>query len=183
MSYRDILRSADQHFAETLEDQPQNLSCRLGCTLCCYGLFEIGAADVAMIADGLAALDPDTRKAVVERAERMMHDTAHPNLREASDRDKGAFFRRTSELPCPALGAAGDCLIYSHRPLVCRTFGLPIRDGATYLGEECELNFTSASQSEKEKAAWDLQREDEMGPEDQYTVAEAIVVAARLRRR
>lgn len=181
MSYRDILRSADEHFAATVKDQPRNLNCRLGCTLCCYGLFQIAEADLAMIANGVEQLEPDTRAAMVERAERMMRDTAHPDLREASESEKEAFFHRTAELPCPALGPEGQCLIYEHRPLVCRTFGLPIRDGATYLGEECELNFTSASQSEKERAAWDLQREDEVGPEDQFTVAEAIVLVARLR--
>lgn len=77
--------------------------------------------------------------------------------------------------------SSGLYLIYDNRPLMCRTFGLPVRDGATYLGEECELNFTTALQGEKERAAWDLQREDEMGADDQYTVAEATVLAGRVR--
>jgi hypothetical protein len=43
------------------------------------------------------------------------------------------------------------------------------------------LNFTAASDDERKAAAWDLQWEDELGPEDQYTVPEAIVLIARMR--
>jgi Fe-S-cluster containining protein len=72
-------------------------------------------------------------------------------------------------------------MIYEHRPLVCRTFGLPVRDGDRYLGDICDLNFTTASKKEKESAAWDLQWEDQLDPEDEYTIPEAIVLAARVR--
>jgi Fe-S-cluster containining protein len=71
--------------------------------------------------------------------------------------------------------------MYEHRPLVCRTFGLPLRDGDKYLGDVCDLNFNDATQDEKTAAAWDLQREDELGVEDEYTIPEAIVLIARMR--
>ena len=32
-------------------------------------------------------------------------------------------------------------------------------------------------------ASWDLQWEDELGPEDQYTIPEAVVLIARMRGR
>jgi Fe-S-cluster containining protein len=178
--YKEILTAADRFFSKVAAEQPAALACRLGCTLCCHGLFEISAADVSTIAQGLAAIDPEVRRALVARAETLIEKTAHPPLRECSPEEKEAFFTRADNEPCPALGPAGACLIYEHRPLVCRTFGLPIRDGAKFLGEECELNFTAASREEREAAAWDLQWEDELGPEDEFTVPEAIVLAERL---
>jgi len=72
-------------------------------------------------------------------------------------------------------------MIYDSRPLVCRTFGLPVREAERYIGDVCELNFTSASADEKKAASWDLQWEDALGREDEFTVPEAIVIAARLR--
>ena len=87
----------------------------------------------------------------------------------------------TQAIACRSVMEAGECLIYEYRPLVCRTFGLPLRNGATYVGDICELNFTEAPQSEKESAAWDLQWEDELGAEDEYTIPEAIVLIARMR--
>jgi Fe-S-cluster containining protein len=179
-SYRSILDRADAHFASVVTEQPANLSCRLGCTLCCHGLFEIGAADVAVIARGLEELPAGERAEVIARAEAVLAATAHPDLSEASEEEKDAFFEKTSGIPCPALDERGGCRIYAHRPLLCRTFGLTLRDGAEYLGQECELNFTAATAEQKERAAWDLQWEDAVGPEDQFTVPQAIVVAARL---
>ena len=181
-SYRDILDEADRHFARAMAEQPQAFQCRLGCTLCCVGLFEIGAADVAVIASGLSELDPADRAVIIARAAANVAETDHPDLREAGAAEREEFFERTSDIPCPALDDRGGCSIYSHRPLVCRTFGVPIRNGEEYLGQECELNFTSSDPLEKERAAWDLLWEDAVGPEDEYTVPEAIVLAARLLR-
>jgi Fe-S-cluster containining protein len=177
VSYRDILERADGFFASVAGEQPQNLQCGRGCSLCCYGLFEIGSGDVPLIAEGLAALHPSRRAAIIRRAAAV---AGHPNLRECSPEEKEAFFERTSDLACPNLDPTGACMIYESRPLVCRTFGLPIRDGGQYIGDICELNFTSATQEEKERAAWNLQWEDELGPEDEYTIPEAILLAARL---
>ena len=160
--------------------QPQNLQCGRGCSLCCYGLFEIGSGDVPVIAEGLATLHPARRKKIIRRAAAIIEETAHPNLRECSPIEKEQFFNRTASVACPNLDESGECMIYESRPLVCRTFGLPVRDGERYIGDICELNFNDASQEEKTSAAWDLRWEDELGREDEYTVPEAIVIAARL---
>ena len=181
MSYKRILKQADAFFREVLEKQPDQLQCGRGCSLCCYGLFEIGSADVPVIAEGLTKMHPARRKAVIARAREICETSEHPALRECSPIEKEKFFDRTASTPCPNLNESGECLMYEHRPLVCRTFGLPLRNGEKYLGDVCELNFTQASQSEKEAAAWDLQWEDELGPEDEYTIPEAIALIARTR--
>lgn len=182
-SYRRVLLQADAFFAKVMSDQPENLQCGRGCSLCCYGLFEIGSGDVPLIAEGLARLHPMRRRKIIRRAEEILVATAHPNLRECSPEEKEAFFDRTSELACPALSESGECLMYESRPLVCRTFGLPLREGERYIGDVCELNFDAASDEQRLAAAWDLRWEDVLGPEDEYTVPEAIVLAARVMER
>lgn len=179
--YRKILERADSWFDQVSREQPAALLCRQGCSLCCQGLFEIGAADVVVIAEALGRLPASRRGEIEGRAQAIVRDSEHPDLREASPSEKEAFFEKTSSTPCPALDETGACMIYESRPLVCRTFGLPIRDGSNYLGQECELNFTQSSEGERERAAWDLQWEDILGPEDEYTIPEAIVLAARMR--
>src|SRR5436853_407384 len=179
--YKRILERADDFFASVMRDQPQNLQCGRGCSLCCHGLFEIGSGDVPIIAEGLERLHPMRRKMIVRRAAAIVAEPGHPNLRECSPIEKEAFFERTASTPCPNLSESGERLIYDSRPLVCRTFGLPLRNGDKYIGDVCELNFTSASDAEKRDAAWDLQHEDELGPEDEFTIPEAIVLVARSR--
>jgi Fe-S-cluster containining protein len=180
-NYKTILERADRHFAGVMETQPQNLQCGAGCSLCCYGLFEIGSGDVPLIAEGLAAMHPARRKKVIARALQLVESSNHPNLRECSPEEKEAFFDRTQSVPCPNLDDAGLCMMYEHRPLVCRTFGLPLREGRKYLGDVCELNFTEASRKEQLKAAWDLEWEDVLGVEDEFTIPEVIVLVARMR--
>ncbi|HEX8152771.1 MAG TPA: YkgJ family cysteine cluster protein, partial [Thermoanaerobaculia bacterium] len=148
---------------------------------CCHGLFEIGSGDVPLIAEGLAKLNPSRRRAIIRRAVDIVASSRHPNLRECGPIEKEEFFDRTASTPCPNLDEQGACMIYEDRPLVCRTFGLPLRDAEKYLGDVCELNFTAAGDDQKLAASWDLQWEDELGPEDEYTIPEAIVLAARMR--
>lgn len=179
--YRKILERADEHFSTVMRAQPQNLQCGAGCSLCCYGLFEIGSGDVPVIAEGLQQLHPARRKKIVTRAKAIVDSSEHPNLRECSPEEKEAFFDRTQSTPCPNLDDAGLCMMYEHRPLVCRTFGLPLREGRKYLGDVCELNFTNSTSQERRNAAWDLRWEDVLGPEDEFTIPEAIVLVARMR--
>lgn len=177
-SYKEILSRADLHFDEVRSRLGGHLECRLGCTGCCHGLFEIGSADVAMITEALRALDAATRAILVARSKEILEAFDAPAIRDCDESEKDAFFARADDVACPALAEDGACTIYEHRPLVCRTFGLPIREGRNYLGQECELNFISALRDEKESAAWDLEWEDAVGIDDRFTVPEAIVVAS-----
>ena len=179
--YRKILERADAHFASVMKAQPQNLQCGAVCSLCCHGLFEVGTGDVPVIAEGLEQMHPSRRRAVINRALKIVEASDHPNLRECAPAVKEAFFDRTQSTPCPNLDEAGLCMMYEHRPLVCRTFGLPLRDGRKFLGDVCELNFTEATRSEQRRAAWDLEWEDVLGPEDEFTIPEVIVLVSRMR--
>lgn len=180
-NYRGILDRADGHFAAVMESQARNLQCGAGCSLCCYGLFEIGSGDVPVIAEGLERLHPARRRKIIRRALEIVKQSDHPNLRECSPQEKEAFFDRTQSTPCPNLDEKGLCMMYEHRPLVCRTFGLPLREGRRYLGDVCELNFTKSTATERMSAAWDLEWEDVLGVEDEYTIPEVIVLVARMR--
>ena len=181
MSYKNILERADAFFRSVRATQSEHLQCGRGCSLCCYGLFEIGSGDIPVLAEGLAELHPMRRQMIVRKAVDIVASSKHPNLRECSPIEKDAFFDRTASTACPNLNEAGECMIYEHRPLVCRTFGLPLRDRDKYIGDVCELNFKEADDHQRMSAAWDLQWEDELGPEDQYSIPEAIVLIARMR--
>src|SRR5258707_14248543 len=108
-SYKRVLNRADAWFAEVVREQPQNLQCGKGCSLCCYGLFEIGSGDVPLIAEGLEKLHPARRKMIVRRAQEILATSSHPDLRDCSPQEKEAFFARTESTPCPNLNERGEC--------------------------------------------------------------------------
>src|SRR5207247_9231640 len=77
MSYKETLQRADAFFAEVMREQPAQLQCGRGCSLCCYGLFEIGSGDVPVIAEGLAQLHPMRRQKIIRRAVEIVATTEH----------------------------------------------------------------------------------------------------------
>jgi len=84
--------------------------------------------------------------------ERLRHefpgDTATGLL--AEDEESRAFFDEefANDEVCPALNpATGGCDLYSSRPILCRTFGPPMRDEDGNLAA-CELCYTTATDEE-----------------------------------
>lgn len=179
--YDQILAKADSHFSRIVAEQPAALQCRRGCSFCCHGLFEITPADMVVMMDGLRGLERPARAALAERAAEALERLGHPELEGLPESERRRFFDEVAvDEPCPALSSGGACVIYSHRPLICRTAGLPVRDGSDYRGGECDLNFTSSSKADKERAAWNLQWEDAVGSQEHYTVPQAIQILVRL---
>ena len=78
---------------------------------------------------------------------------------EDDQRVREAFFGSFSELPCALLDASGRCRLYAHRPLSCRSYGVPVRLGEVVL-EPCPLNFTTAGTTEVEGSTVVLDPDD-----------------------
>jgi Fe-S-cluster containining protein len=112
------------------------LLCRLGCTDCCMGPFPISLLDSQRLQNGLAqlaAIDPARARQITARAQ------------AAAERLRTLAEEATENDPCPALDpASGGCDLYAFRPLVCRTFGPPLRmpEGGFAV---CELCFNGAA--------------------------------------
>ena len=75
-------------------------------------------------------------------------------LATLSDERRAELTARTREADremCPALDADGRCGIYPFRPLICRTYGAPLRHRKAVelvnppVTDVCDLNFTGTS--------------------------------------
>jgi len=137
------------------------LPCRVGCTQCCYGAFQINALDAARLQSGmetLRATEPQLAEAIEMRARAWVTrygaefpgDLTSGSLGEA-EIDRERFEDFANEAACPALDeATGRCDVYAWRPMTCRVFGPPIRMDAGSGGGEalahCELCFHGASE-------------------------------------
>lgn len=153
-----LVESFDAAIGEGERRAKRHLACRLGCTACCIGPFDIGALDAARLARGLVLLardDPGAALAVRERARgqwrqmagKFPGDVSTGTLAHDESR-RVAFFDAFADVPCPALDpGSGACTLYQWRPLSCRSFGLPVRCGSQTL-PPCSLNFTAATEEE-----------------------------------
>jgi Fe-S-cluster containining protein len=132
--YQQLLEQLDRWFAETRQRHPGVIPCRPGCTACCHGPFDISLADLRLLETGLAILAPAVREqvrqrgaALLDRMRALEPEWGPPYDVRAMDEER--FDRLTealADVPCPLLDEAGACLVYAHRPMVCRLIGLPM---------------------------------------------------------
>lgn len=132
--YQQLLERLDRWFAETSARHPGVIPCRAGCTACCHGPFDISVADVRLLREGLALLPPEVRQQVRLRGEALLTRmrelepewTAPYDVRSLDEERFDLLTEALADVPCPLLDDAGACLVYAHRPLVCRLIGLPM---------------------------------------------------------
>jgi len=134
LRYREELQRLDLWFEDTARRYPGVIPCRAGCSACCYGPFDISAADTLLLREGLATLDPTVREQVRISAERLLArmrelapDWASPwDLADLGEERFDRLVESLSDVPCPLLDEHGACRLYAWRPLVCRLIGLPM---------------------------------------------------------
>ncbi len=178
-----LIQIVDAALADAARRSGDWLVCRAGCSQCCYGVFEITALDAARLRAGMADLeqiDPSRAARVRARAEVAQErlgpwfpgDVATGVLNGSEDEIE-LFEEFAHADACPALDPeTQSCDLYAARPILCRTFGPPIRnEGAD---EDaglaiCELNFVGATPEEIAAAEMDsIFREMEGELEDAF---------------
>jgi Fe-S-cluster containining protein len=154
----DLVQIVDAALASATLRSGFHLACRPGCTQCCHGVFAISHQDAARLRDGLELLtqsDPTRAERIRDRviasltrlAPNFPGDPASGLLTE-DDEATEAFEDFANDEPCPVLDpATGTCDLYQHRPILCRTFGPPVRTENGHLAH-CELCYTEATTEE-----------------------------------
>jgi Fe-S-cluster containining protein len=149
-----LIQIVDAATADAARRSGHWLHCRLGCTQCCIGIFNITQLDAARLRDGLAALDleaPEKAAALRRRAresvQRLQAEFPGNPITGQLDESDPRYEDFANDEPCPALDiSTGACDLYAARPITCRAFGPPVRaEGGIGI---CELNFVGASDEE-----------------------------------
>ena len=130
-TYQRLLERLDAWFAAVRADVGDTIPCRSGCRACCHGPFDVSVADVALLREGLGGLPAPIRSQVERRAHGLLDlvralEPAWSAPHEIAVIGEERFDRLSDALaaePCPLLDAAGHCLAYAERPLVCRRRG------------------------------------------------------------
>ncbi|HUP04297.1 MAG TPA: YkgJ family cysteine cluster protein [Bryobacteraceae bacterium] len=138
---RKLIQIVDAALAVSAQVCGPRLACRAGCCDCCKGPFLITRLDARRLAAGLKELqasDAARAAAVGERA------------RSAARREQG------DDEPCPALDPeSGRCELYAARPITCRVFGPPMREGDGPVGL-CDLCFAGSPEEEIAACAMEI---------------------------
>lgn len=142
--YKDYLLVAaewEAEFERSRKLHGDKIHCGRGCCDCCSQMFQITEVEAAYISSAVKQLPEERRARLQARAREYLAQRekllASRNIPDAW----GSLPPPGLRLPCPAL-EDGACSIYSHRPLICRRYGIPL-----YNPQKperifaCELNF------------------------------------------
>jgi Fe-S-cluster containining protein len=133
----DITSLIQAEFDRNLDIYGDKIQCRKGCSKCCSQIFNITLIDAWIIGEHVRSLPAEQREALQQKAREYI---LHLPL------TKGESAKREG-VPCPALGAEGECTIYEARPVICRRFGMPIYDYKNPQNvHSCELNFSDGDE-------------------------------------
>jgi Fe-S-cluster containining protein len=113
--YRRFRQRLDATLALAWQEVGRHMQCRAGCFACCHNDFRVSPVEAEGVRTAVLALSESTQAQI-----------------QAQCLEPGRTL-------CPLL-VAGQCAIYSDRPILCRIFGFPVSDGTTTA--TCELNFT-----------------------------------------
>lgn len=153
-----LIQIADAALASSAARSGSRLACRPGCSQCCIGVFPIAHQDADRLRTGLEALtqtDPERSARIRTRVQQSLTrldpwfpgDLATGILGE--DYEQAILFEEfANDEPCPVLDLdTGTCDLYEHRPVLCRTFGPPMRTEEGNLAT-CELCYIHATTEE-----------------------------------
>lgn len=139
---RQLQRRTDSWFQRAEAALLGAIPCRAGCSHCCIGPFAITVLDVQTLHEGLAQLDQHERGDIQRRASEQaaVLEQASPALKQTSfidqlpDAEVDRLVALLQSAPCPALSAEGLCRLYDHRPLTCRSMGIPVEERTQTFG-------------------------------------------------
>ncbi|WP_345945329.1 YkgJ family cysteine cluster protein [Granulicella sp. dw_53] len=153
-----LIQIVDAALASAAARSGPHLVCKPGCYQCCVGVFPIALEDAARLREGLEALqqtDLERSQRIQTRVQESLTrldpwfpgDLATGILHE--DYEAAILFEEfANDEPCPVLDpATGTCDLYSTRPILCRTFGPPMRTEEDNLAT-CELCYIHATTEE-----------------------------------
>ena len=157
-----LIQIVDTAVADAYHRGGSHLVCKPGCSQCCIGVFPIAHEDAARLRAALTTLeatDPEKAARIHTRVQQSLTrldpwfpgDLTTGILNE--DHEAAILFEEfANDEPCPVLDPDhGTCDLYESRPILCRTFGPPMRsegDNGEVNLATCELCFIHASTEE-----------------------------------
>lgn len=129
-SYELLVDRADTFFCRMGKEHPTCITCTRRCFDCCHAVFGLFLIEAAYIQHFFNLLETAERQAAMLRCNDAEHalKRLEARLREHEDDPQmQAYTLARERVRCPLLHERGDCILYPHRPITCRVYGVPTR--------------------------------------------------------
>ena len=188
-----LVQIVDGALADAAQRSGDWLVCKPGCSQCCAGVFSISGLDAGRLRDGLAAAEEGVAgrvrgrvAATIARLESWFPGDACTGVLAEDEERVELFEEFAADEVCPVLDpVTGTCDLYAARPVLCRTFGPPIKNDEGGLAI-CELCFDGATENETAACEMDsswrvMEGAMESAYEEEHPASGRTIVAWALR--
>lgn len=132
--YDTLVAEADALFIKVRAAYPQCVTCTEGCSDCCHALFDLTLVEAMVLnrafeenmPHGRARSSLLTRAADLDRQTTRIKRDMYRAVQSGKTPDDIMREAATLRMPCPLLGADNLCVLYAHRPITCRLYGVPL---------------------------------------------------------
>jgi Fe-S-cluster containining protein len=126
--YEDLASQADRAFMEMRGRYSTCVKCAPRCSDCCHAVFGLFLVEAAHLRDRFEKLErKERRKAALRagKANREMERLMQQGNQAENHGGYGTCALEKVKVRCPLLNEANACVLYAHRPITCRVYGIP----------------------------------------------------------
>ncbi len=143
--YLGIVELADSTFNKMQKEHEGLISCKLSCSDCCYGLFDLTLVEAIYIKEAFKSHPKEeVKQEIIKNAntvDRKIYKIKRDAYKDSMDgKDPNEIIEELSAIKvrCPMLDENEQCFIYESRPITCRLYGIPTSIGGE--GHTCGLS-------------------------------------------
>ncbi len=126
--YELLVAKADQAFQKMKKEFPEYVKCKPRCSDCCHALFGLFLIEAVYLKHNFDKLGRKERRAALLRG-----DKADKELKTLEKRLLAQdvnpltinYPLERERIRCSLLGNNEECVLYPHRPITCRVYGIP----------------------------------------------------------
>jgi Fe-S-cluster containining protein len=126
--YKLLVAKGDAAFETTRQEYGSCIKCKVGCSDCCHAIFGLFLIEAAHIQKQFNRLDRKVRREALLRADKadMELQRVEERLQAYEDDPHMKSYALAKErVRCPLLDRNDECVLYPHRPMTCRVYGIP----------------------------------------------------------
>ena len=132
VKYEALVQMVDAVFERVKREFPKEVFCREKCSDCCYAIFDLTLIEALYLKEKFLETFTGKQKndfiEIADKTDRAlvkMKREAYKKVKNGADELAVIGKMSQERVRCPLLGEDNLCVMYDHRPITCRVYGIP----------------------------------------------------------
>lgn len=131
--YENFVAQTDALFQKVQSEYPEEVICHEGCSSCCYALFDLSLIEALYlnakfnekISDGVQKFQIFSNADEIDRKTAVLKRSFYNETKDGVESREILTEVARERVRCPLLNDENLCVLYDHRPITCRLYGVP----------------------------------------------------------